>query len=82
MRIVIFPIMCHLPRGDKKNSLLKKNKQVLEKKELFLDIGRNEMLRCCKIRPIMLDGSFVVNIKTRIPRLERGSGLSTMVSSS
>ena len=23
MRIVIFPIMCHLPRGDKKNSLLK-----------------------------------------------------------
>ena len=22
MRIVIFPIMCHLPRGDKKNSLL------------------------------------------------------------
>ena len=22
MRIVIFPIMCHLPRGDEKNSLL------------------------------------------------------------
>ena len=22
MRIVIFPIMCHFPRGDKKNSLL------------------------------------------------------------
>ena len=23
MRIVIFPILCHLPRGDRKNSLLK-----------------------------------------------------------
>lgn len=62
--------------------VLTENKQVLEKKQLFLDIGRNEMLRCCKIRPIMLDGSFMVNIKTRIPRLERGSGLLTMVSSS
>ena len=28
MRIVIFPIMCHLPRGDKKNSLLRSKSRV------------------------------------------------------
>ena len=35
MRIVIFPIMCHFPRGDEKNSLLIEKVTIIQKQKFI-----------------------------------------------